>query len=108
MLINKTPHAVNIADEQGNIIRTIPPTLPAARVGSKAVQGVPLDGVPFVETIFGELENVPEPDGDTIYIVSQIVIAACPDRLDLVRPDSGPTCLRDDKGQIVSVRALTR
>lgn len=120
-LVNLTPHVVQIADSDGNIIRAIEPTLPSARVASTAVDAGDLDGVPLVQTVFGEVENLPRADyavapNDvdtpsnfaTYYIVSQIVISALPDRLDLVRPDTGPTCVRDASGKIVAVRALTR
>ena len=107
-LVNLTPHTVSIASESGEIVRKIEPTLPSARVNSTAVKGAPIDGVLFVETVFGQVENLPEPKEDTIYIVSQIVIAALPARRDLVRPDTGPTCVRDAEGKIVAVRALTR
>jgi len=75
-LINKTPHAVHIADANGRVVREIPPTPPACRVKSEARPGASLDGVPFVETVFGEIENLPAPEDGVWYIVSQIVIAA--------------------------------
>jgi len=108
MLINLTPHTVKICDENGSIIRDIPPTPPAARVGSTLVEREPIDGIPFSETIFGEVENLPAPQAGVFYIVSQVVIAACPGRIDLIRPDTGPDCLRDEAGRIVAVRRLTR
>lgn len=108
MLVNLTPHAVHIADESGAIIRVIPPTAPAARVASESVASDPADGVPVFRTVFGAVEHLPWPDGATIYIVSQFVMQACPGRVDLVRPDTGPTCVRDAEGKIVAVRALTR
>jgi len=135
ILINKTPHAINIADADGQIVRVIEPTPPAARVSITATtdQGDDtLDGVPFRETVFGAVENLPpqklcsQCHGSRIargtngypyecdctdavyYIVSAFVISALPRRTDLVRPDTGPTCVRDATGQIVAVRALTR
>jgi hypothetical protein len=107
-IVNLTPHAVNIADEAGTVIRTIPPTAPSARAAAKGVTGEPVDGVPFVERVFGAVENLPAPDGETVYIVSEIVIAACPERHDLVRLEMGCSCVRDAEGKIVAVRALTR
>lgn len=108
MLINKTPHAIHIADESGSIIREIPPTPPACRVASKAVNRDPIDGVSIVDTVFGEIENLPAPEDGVWYIVSQIVIAASNGRPDLLRPDSGPTAIRDADGKMVACRALTR
>jgi hypothetical protein len=107
-LVNLTPHIINIADEAGNVFRTIPPTPPAARVSSESVVIGTIGGVPLTETIFGEVENLPELHCDIMYIVSQIVMSACPTRIDLVRPDTGPTCIRNTEGTIVAVRALTR
>jgi len=108
-LVNLTPHAINIADAEGNIIRTIPPTSPPARATSRPVAKGEIDGIPFVETLFGEVENLPDPQPDTYLIVSLVVIAAAaPERDDLVRPDTGPTCVRDGEGKIIAVRALTR
>lgn len=108
MVVNKTPHTIHIADDAGNIIREIPPTPPSCRVASTAKPGPALDGVPFVETVFGEIENLPAPQEDVWYIVSQIVIAAANGRPDLVRPDSGPTAIRDKDGKMMACRALTR
>jgi len=113
-LINKTPHAIHIADMDGRIVRTIEPTLPAARVSVTSEEHLPLDGVPFRETIFREMENLPPEDEGAneeemiFYIVSSFVISARPERRDLVRPDTGPTCVRDGDGKIIAVRALTR
>jgi hypothetical protein len=108
MLVNKTPHAVSVADSDGKVIRTIEATPPACRVKSESRPGAPLDGVPFVETVFGEIENLPAPEEGVWYIVSQIVIAAANGRPDLVRPDSGPTAVRDAEGRMIACRALTR
>jgi len=107
-VVNLTPHVINIADLVGNIVRSIEPAGQAARVTTSNVKGTPIDGIPFVETFFGQVENLPEPQKDTIYVVSQIVIAAVPERRDLVRPDTGPSCVRDAEGKIIAVRALTR
>lgn len=107
-LVNLTPHDINIADEAGKIIRTIPPTGVPARVQTIAVPAGNIDGVPFVETSYGKVENLPPEDGETVYIVSPFVINALPKRKDLVRPDTGPTCVRDADGNIIAARTLTR
>lgn len=52
---------------------------------------------------FGEVVGLPEPEEGTMYIVSSIVFSAT-DRTDVVAPATGhPLCVRNDKGQIVSV-----
>lgn len=107
MLINLTPHVLNIADEAGNITTSLL-SMGSARVESKSIPVDPIDGIPVNETVFGDVSGLPEAQEGTYYIVSQIVIAAAPDRNDLLRPDTGPTCLRDPDGRIIAVRSLTR
>lgn len=107
-VINCTPHPISIADESGAIIRTLEPSGTIPRVSSSLETREPIDGIPFSVTVFGEVTGLPEPEPGVFLVVSQFVLAACPDRLDLVRPDTGPDCVRDEKGRIVAVRRLTR
>ena len=52
---------------------------------------------------FGEVVGLPEPEEGTMYIVSALVFGAT-DRKDVVAPATGhPLCVRNDKGQIISV-----
>ena len=68
-----------------------------------------------ISTVFyGEIENLPEPEEGTIYIVSAMVLAAnnskprCRRRGDLVAPATGhPDCKREN-GFIVSVPGFVR
>ena len=46
--------------------------------------------------------NLPEPQKDTLLLVSAIVLAAFPERSDLIAPDTG-NAKRNEKGHIVSV-----
>lgn len=106
-LLNYTPHEINICNPEGTaIIRSIPSS-GSARVSSVNRPGDEIDGVPFAETVFGDVTGLPEPQDGVIYIVSDFVLRALPSRTDLVRPDTGPTCVRKD-GQIWAVRGLTR
>jgi hypothetical protein len=106
-LLNYTPHSITVCNIAGTeIIRTIPSS-GVARVSSENRSGDPIDGVPFSETILGDVTGLPDPQPDTMYIVSDFVVRALPNRDDLVRPDTGPSCVRKD-GQIWAVRGLTR
>ena len=64
-----------------------------------------------ISTVFyGEIENLPEPEEGTIYIVSAMVLAAAKEkgRTDVVAPATGhPDCIRKD-GFIVSVPGFVR
>lgn len=64
-----------------------------------------------ISTVFyGEIENLPEPEEDTIYIVSAMVLTAAKEkgRTDVVAPATGhPDCKREN-GFIVSVPGFVR
>ena len=64
------------------------------------------DGI--CEVKYGEVEGLPEPEDDTLLIVSAMVLSAS-NRKDLVAPATGhPECVRNDKGQIVSVPGFVK
>lgn len=107
-LVNKTPHPIHIANADGEIIRTIEPTPPPARVFTYLNALEPVDGIPVRETFYAEIENLPEPKAGTLYIVSWMTAQAASTRTDLVRPDTGASCVRDCTGRIVAVRGFTK
>lgn len=98
--VNLTPHAINLNDG-----RVFPPSGQVARVSatfSTFVDDVCAQG-------FGEVENLPEPQADTRYIVSGLVLTAVSDRDDVVAPATGhPDTQRNEKGHIVSVPGFVR
>ena len=103
--INLTPHDIKLND--GTIY---PATGKIARVEntfSNFCCGIS-------KVFYGEIENLPEPEDGTYYIVSAMVLAAnnskpkCRRRGDLVSPATGhPDCIRKD-GFIVSVPGFVR
>lgn len=118
--INLTPHTINIAVGDG--IRAIPADGREARVKSESVPAGTLDGISTVKTVYGRVETVrknadgsqdvlhvglPEPQADTVYIVSMLVGGLVHGRDDLYGPDSGPTAIREN-GQIKAVRNLIK
>ena len=108
-IINLTPHTINVADKDGNIIREIKPSGTVARVSTKEAPAGEIDGIPVVETKFGEVEGLPEPQDGTVFLVSSIVRSAVPAlRTDVLVPDTGPTAVRDEQGRIVAVRRFRR
>ena len=56
---------------------------------------------------FSKVINLPEEKEDTIYIVSSIVLSACPDRKDLYAPMNSKS-IKDIKGKVIGVRGLVR
>jgi hypothetical protein len=69
------------------------------------VDTVTVDGisVPVNQTRFGEVFGLPEPQPDTIYVVSALVAQAVPDRSDVFVVDD---TVRDEQGRIIGCRAL--
>lgn len=99
-MVNLTPHDINVVVGETTI--TIPKSGTVARVTSTQTEVGNINGIPVVKTVFGTVEGLPEPEIDTIYIVSSLVLAQL-ERVDVVAPDTGPTALREN-GQIVAVR----
>jgi len=132
MIINKTPHPVNII---GGTTFPACPKNELIRLLSETVVDTPINGVPTSITIFGEPEGLPESgvfcpscgqttsgrfwnrdwstcdhcDSDILetvyYIVSQLVKSACPGRDDLLVPAE---VVRDNSGNIIGCRSLGR
>ena len=101
-IINLCPHAVNIIDG---------PTFESdgcARVTTDDVKIRPINGISVHVTTYRDVIGLPEPQDGVVYIVSTIVRAALPHRLDLISPDSGPTARRDLAGRIIAVRGFMR
>lgn len=110
-LVNLTPHAVVLRGTDGDV--TIAPSGTVARVASVpgADTGVQAGGVPvFSSPSFGDVEGLPAPEADTIFIVSALVLARCVGRTDVCGPGTGPNdgAVRDEGGRIVAVTRLIR
>lgn len=104
--VNCTPHAINVQTEQGII--TIPPSGISIRVASEQVQVGKINGIPVMKTKFTSVD-LPQPEQDTFFIVSTVVLQACKEmgiqRDDLIAPDTSPqSAVRDGTGQIVAIR----
>ncbi len=105
-VVNKTPHAVHIVDENGQVVRTYEKGEGQIRLAVQTVQDSPLeDGTPTSRTNFGEAEGLPEFQEGTFYIVSQLVKSALPERTDLLVPAE---VVRDQAGNIVGCKSLGR
>lgn len=107
-IINLTPHAINLMAEDGSIIATFASQGVARATSSRAaIDTVNINGVSINinRTSFGMVENLPEPEADTLYIVSALTAKAAPDRTDLIAPDD---TIRDDTGRIIGCRAFAK
>ena len=109
-IVNLTPHDINFIGEGNEVVLTIPSS-GVARASSIRYQTgtVTPDGTDLVislnRTEFGKVENLPDPQEDTIYIVSALTAQAVPERYDLFITDDA---VRDENGRIIGCRALAR
>jgi hypothetical protein len=113
-LVNLTPHELVIFDAKSDsVVLRVPPSGVVARVSTKEVQVGTINGVPLLKTEYGNVENLPEPQENTIYVVSALVLQALQasgvKREDVVAPNTGPSSLgavRDSQGRIVGVKSF--
>ena len=107
-IVNLTPHELNLMPQgpDGPVV-TIPPSGQVARCQVNRVQiyTVTVDGisVPVNKTQFGTVSGLPDPQPDTIYVVSTLVAQAVPDRRDVFIVDDA---VRDNQGRIIGAKAL--
>ena len=132
MFVNLTPHEIAVEVEvqvqahdpvqiqnltviQGRhfgpfALLRIPPEPVSARVSTvEEVVGLSDAGGLIVcvsKHTFGQIEGLPEPKPDTIYIVSGMVRDALDGRQDVLAPDTGKTAVRNQQGQVAYVTRL--
>lgn len=116
---NLTEHDVKIKPRADNeLVLTINPSGVVARVEMTYERNKrfidigfiqhtgPILGIPTTKYTFGRISGLPEPEPDKIYIVSDEVAQAVPNRVDLYLPDTGENAVRDDNGNLLYVTDL--
>lgn len=85
-LINLTPHAIVIIgdDDKSTVVPTCGDVVRCAVTSEPAGE---FAGIPLSRTTFGEVVGLPDPQPDTLYIVSMIVRNAVPDRKVVARTE---------------------
>ena len=109
---NFTPHPITIIVRKGeNMQEHTDITLPSegnARVSVTEKMVSTVDSgqglVDYYVEEFGQVEGLPDPEPNTVLIVSRLVYDACPDRDDLVYPVG---LLRDELGRVIGCRGLS-
>ena len=107
-IMNLTPHALSIISGENNMERYIvEPSGIVARVAAKTENAgsITTDGftIPLTTTVFGQVENLPEPEEGVVYVVSSLVAGRVPDRKDVLIPNES---IRDNKGRIIGCKSL--
>ena len=100
-VVNLTPHQIN-ETETG---RSFPPAGTVGRVAVSYEADGDVDGIPVFRAIYGQVQDLPEPQADTIFIVSGMVKAAIPARADVVAPGE---LVRDESGKPVGCRGFKK
>ena len=102
-IINLTPHELNI--HVGDTIISIPPTLPPARRVETWVDAPSVAGIPVKRKNYGALTGLPDPQPDTIFIVSLAAAQAVEGRDDVYIPGEA---VRDETGRIIGCVGLAK
>lgn len=100
---NLTPHVITVIKENGETLK-FEPTGIVPRVSTEIK---PTDNDLLFNQTFGEVVNLPNEEDGTIYIVSSMVLSACPNRKDLYAPMTS-NAIRDEEGRIIGVSGLVR
>ena len=109
--VNLTPHAINtqVTNPDGSVEhRQFAPSGQVARCKPDQENIGIFGGVPVVRSVFGPVEGLPEPEPEAglVFIVSTVVAQQCPHRADVVSPNTGPSAIRNDKGQVIAVTSF--
>ena len=105
--INCTPHqiVVQLTPEDGYIFE---PSGVVPRVGTIEEPTGLTYGIPTMSRRLGVVEGLPPILEGTVYIVSSMVLESCPDRQDLVAPDTGATAIRNSSNQVEAVTRFVK
>lgn len=109
-LINATPHPIAIYSPHG--ILELPPSGSLARVRTHSTPIGEAAGVQIVSHDYEDVSGLPEPQPNTLVVVSSIVLNALKEkgckRKDVVSPDTSPVggAIRDAKGRVQGITRL--
>ena len=104
-MINLTPHPITLRLPDGQDV-TVSPSGTVARVSMIDEIVGTVAGVPLIRRRPGPVVGLP--DGDQPCIVSSMVLAALAGAVNVYAPDTGPTAIRDDRGQVLAVTRLVQ
>ncbi len=106
MLANYTPHAT-LTYRPDSAETIVLPQLGNARCQEEYIPAGTFDDgdLPVTLMRYGQVTGLPDPQPGTVYVVSQLVVNALPERVDLAFPAG---LVRDDEGTIIGFRYLAR
>ena len=110
-IINLTPHSINVIGDDNSVAITIEASGNVARCSQTIdiVDTIDLTidlnnvAIPVSSSSYGKVVDLPAPQDNTYYIVSRLVMSACPNRQDLLVPND---LVRDEAGRVIGCRSL--
>lgn len=102
MIVNLTPHILNIHTANGMVVE-VPPSGKVARCAVNSTEVSAHDGVPLFRSTMGDIQDLPDPQSGTIFVVSMVVRSAVPDRSDVASPG---VLVRNEQGQPIGCQGL--
>lgn len=99
--VNLTPHMLNVVNKAGDVVN-IPTSGTIARCAAETKEVDVVENFAITETRFGEVQGLPEPQEDVLFVVSRMVYDAAK-RHDLVCP--GPL-VRDTDGKVIGCQGF--
>jgi len=103
MFVNLTPHEIKIFGNDRKLIATVPPSGTVARVKTVYKKVGIFDLAPLFKVKYEDIEGVPSPKPGVMYIVSNLVKNALPDRNDVASPGQ---LIRDENGKPIGCIGL--
>lgn len=104
-VINLTPHPITFVDGKDTVICTVEPSGTVARVSCSIENMGNINGIPVTGNCYGEVEGLPQPEDDVIYLVSSLVASRCTERADVFIPNEP---VRNEKGFIIGCKSFGR
>lgn len=102
-IINLTPHAINFLREDNSVLVTVEPSGTIARASQTRERVSEVNGIPVNQCSYGAVTGLPDPQPETIYLVSALTAQACRNRSDVFIVDDA---VRNESGQIIGCRAI--
>jgi ethanolamine ammonia-lyase small subunit len=102
-IVNLTPHAVSIVKADGTTF-TIPASGEVARVEQTRKEAGEIAGIKITVSEFGEVIGLPDPEPNTVYVVSGMVLASTDNRWDVFAPGE---LIRDNEGKVIGCNGLS-
>jgi len=103
-IINLTPHTIKVMCDN-KVIEF--PSQGSARVNSVSKTVSEINGIPIKEIEYSDIIGLPDPQENTCFIVSMLVLQRKGTRTDLIAPNTDNTAIREN-GQIVAVTSFVR